>query len=271
MSGSLRKFLYLDGDTLEQYISSVEGGLLTTGRANQHEGKTSDLGARPYNIGGGVQSEHASGVARDYQDTSSARLNRLLDAAQHDPDSLTWVSVNQPDVEFADIGTGAVVQWECDVYIPEAVQNLVSGGEFESTARMLKTMRGPAQVLGLDDEDDDDPLPDDSEIDAVLAALESFNSPLVFVGEDDATEWRVAGSLTPQSLCSEVEGRAVVIGKVDRVIPAGSSRSFMTFPGSKLPRDARRKINREGPDPDEDPSSFLSGPAVTLDVLAIFR
>lgn len=36
--------------------------------------------------------------------------------------------MTQPDLEFAEAGTGAFVEWECDVYIPEAIVAMSSHG-----------------------------------------------------------------------------------------------------------------------------------------------
>src|SRR5690606_10176580 len=42
---------------------------------------------------------------------------RALIAAGHaDPEAVGWIEVTQPDLEFAETGTGAFVEWECDVY-----------------------------------------------------------------------------------------------------------------------------------------------------------
>lgn len=65
------------------------------------------------------------------------------------------------------------------------------------------------------------------------------------------------------------EGEAVVIGKVARRWMSGESHSLLALPGATI---LSRKQRRNTPIAvDSDDENILQGPALTLDVLAIYR
>ncbi len=91
------------------------------------------------------------------------------------------------------------------------------------------------------------------------------------VGEDDDTEWRVAGRVLGEHLHGEIDGRARVIGKDEKVIRPGRWQPYLTFPGMKvLGREARRKMERQAPAAGDE-GKYLGGPALMLDILAVYR
>jgi hypothetical protein len=62
-----------------------------------------------------------------------------------------------------------------------------------------------------------------------------------------------------------------VVGKVSRVLKEGQLRPFTTFPGMNLgSREQRRKLERQRPKEGEE-DQYLIGPALMLDILAIYR
>jgi hypothetical protein len=74
-----------------------------------------------------------------------------------------------------------------------------------------------------------------------------------------------------QSLHGDIEGRAKVVGKVSKIVPRGRWKPYLTFPGANLvSREERRKVERQAPAPGKE-DEYLSGPALMLDILAIYR
>jgi hypothetical protein len=87
----------------------------------------------------------------------------------------------------------------------------------------------------------------------------------------DDSDWRVAGELDEAFVRGDLEGPARVVGKVAKQWPAGQWKPLLALPGSSLlPRSKRRELERKRPDSDKE-ASYLEGPAVMLDVLAVFR
>ena len=106
---------------------------------------------------------------------------------------------------------------------------------------------------------------------AVSGFISGLNAGLLVVGEDEETDWRVAAQLTDEFLHGDIEGRACIVGKVSKLIPPGRWKPYLTFPGMNLvPREDRRRMERQAPAPGSE-SEYLSGPALMLDILAIYR
>lgn len=221
-----------------------------------------------------VKVAHASGdrshedeESRTFADTDEARFDRLLRAADATPDVLDWVEVLQPDTDFDGIGVGAMMSWECDLYIPDIIQGMARQGEALGAIDMMQKLLPAATDLGFDTTG----LPSEEEVKAAGAFIGGLDARLVVVGEDDETDWRVAGQLTGDFLNGDIEGRARIVGKVSDVIPRGRWKPYLTFPGMKLvPREQRRKMEKQGPAPGKE-DEYLAGPATMLDILAIYR
>lgn len=263
----LRRFLYLDTAELTKYVSALEGG--TTIESTNRWTRTGSGGAgvdAKFAHGEGSRS-HEDEESRTFADTDEARFGRLLAAAESRPDDLGWVEVLEPDAAFKDIGIGAMVSWEADIYIPEIVQTMASSGEALGAIGKMQKLLPAAATLGLDTEG----LPTGETISAAAEFIGNLDARLVAVGEDDDTEWRVAAPLIDDFLHGDIEGRARLVGKVSQIVKPGRWKPFLTFPGMKvLSREERRRMERQAPSPGEE-GQYLPGPAVMLDLLAIYR
>lgn len=263
----LRRFIYLDKTALDQYVTALEGGrtIESTTRLMRTGTGAGGFDAKLVSASGEKSREEEESSTR--ADTDEARFDRLLRAAQAEPEALGWVDVVQPDTDLDGIGLGTMLAWECDLYIPEIVQALARSGEAVGAIGMMQNLLPMARRLGLDTEG----LPNDDEMGAVSRLISGMNASLLVVGEDDETDWRVAGQLDEASLHGDVEGRARIVGKVSKTVPAGRWKSYLTFPGMNLlPREQRRKMEREQPAAGKE-NEYLGGPALMLDILAIYR
>ena len=70
---------------------------------------------------------------------------------------------------------------------------------------------------------------------AVSGLINGMNASLLVVGEDDETDWRVAGQLDEASVHGDVEGRARVVGKVSKTVPRGSLEAVPDVSGDEPP------------------------------------
>ncbi len=264
----LRRFLYLDAAALSQYIGAVEGGLISESTLRTRSTGTGGAGVDLKVLKGSGERAHEDEESRTLADTDEARFDRLVKAAREAPDELGWVDVVQPDLDFADVGIGAIVSWECDIFVPQIVQTMASSGEVASAVKMMEDLLPNAEAFGLDLEG----MPDAAQLKAVSGFVDGLDASLLVVGEDDATEWSIAGHLGQEALLSgELDGRAILVGKVSRVLPAGRWKPFLTFPGMNLmSREQRRKQERQSPEQGKE-DQYLHGPALMLDILAIYR
>src|SRR5450759_2833286 len=124
----LTRFVYLDSAALEQYLSAVEGGLVTGVTTRSASSGSGEVGADVKVLSGKGTRGHVDDESRNYADTDSSRFRRLLRAAEVDPEALGWADVVDPDTDFGGIGIGAVISWECDVYVPDAIRMLSKAG-----------------------------------------------------------------------------------------------------------------------------------------------
>lgn len=200
-------------------------------------------------------------------DTDGARFDRLLKAAAMDAEELGWVEVFEPDSDFDGIGLGAMVSWECDLYVPHIIQMLAKSGEALGALDMMRSVLPAAHDLGLSTEG----LPSADAMSAAASLISGVGANLVVVGEDDDTDWKIAAQVDEQFQLGDLEGRARIVGKVSRIIREGQWKPFLTFPGMKLlSREDRRRMERQAPAEGKE-DEYLSGPALMVDLLAVYR
>lgn len=263
----LRRFIYLDAAALAQYVTALEGGLLTesTTRSSRSGTGAGGFDTKVISVSGEKSSEDEE--LKTIADTDESRFDRLLQAARDDPETLGWVEVSQPDLDYDGIAVGMMISWECDIFIPETMRILAKSSEALDAIDMIQRVMPAATRLGLDT----DGLPDNEVLSDVSSFLSGVDAGLVVVGEDSDTDWQVAGQLDGEYVRSDVEGRALIVGKVAQKIAPGRWKPFLTLPGMNLfPREQRRKMERQPPEPGKE-DQYLAGPALMLDVLAIYR
>ncbi|MCP3770422.1 DUF6414 family protein [Streptomyces sp. MAR25Y5] len=264
----LRRFLYLDTETLGDYLSGLEDGVRESIERRNLSNKNTEGGvdAKVFTAkaGGARESEEAA----TFSDSPNSKFERLLELCQKAPELASWVDVANPDVDFSDIGIGAVFDVECEVYIPEAVKALAASGGMADALAQLENLLPFVSVF---DPNAAQGLPDQREREAMRGFLGAFGGKTVAVGEFDESEWRIAGQINDQYLRSDIEGRARVFGKVSNKWGAGKWKPLLALPGSNLlSREQRRALERRRPEPSEE-NQHLEGPALMLDILAIYR
>lgn len=263
----LVRLIYLDRDALAQYISAIEGGLVTETSRRRAAAREGEAGADFKVVAGKGRRSTEDEESRRIKDTDSARFGRLLAAAEADPEGLGWLEVLDPDVDLQDVGIGAMISWECDLYVPDVIRMLSRAGGAAEAISMMRALLPAAKALGLDTEG----VPEDDQLGAMAGFLGRMDSKTLVVGEEDTTDWQIAGRILGEVDLEDLEGRARVVGKVTRVIPSGRWMPLAAFPGMNLlPREKRRQLERQQPAPGKD-SDYLRGPALMIEILAIYR
>jgi hypothetical protein len=259
---------YLNEDALANYIAALEGGLRESGtaRSTGSQGFGGSIGFGPTSVHGDTGTETESTLS--LRDHNASRLQRLISAGHKDAERVGWIEVTQPDLEFAQAGTGAFIEWECDIYIPDAIATMTNGG-FSNAVNTMKSMMPAAAALGIPMKE----TPDIKKMDAVVTFLDQVDIATVIIGDDSDTDWQIVGSLDKQwiSTSASFDGRARIIGKVKKRVLADRWYPLMALPGMNLGgRDERRRMEREGPKDQGQESQFVRGPLLVLDFLAIF-
>lgn len=260
---------YLDTDALANYIASLEGGLRQSGtsRSKGAKGLGGAVGAGPLKVEG--KNDRESEETLNVADHDAARLARLIDAGHAHPGAVGWEEVLEPDTAFAQSSLGTLIEWECDIYVPDLIKALSKQSGLGEAITQMQLFMPAADALGLDMEG----LPSIREMQAVASFVDGLDVAPVVVGEVSDTEWRVVGALNPKWLRegATLDDRVRIIGKVKKRIDQGCWYPLSSLPGMNLVgREERRRMEREGPQTPADEANFIPGPALVVDFLAIY-
>lgn len=263
----LKNFIYLNEPALDSYLSSLEDGLRGAVQAKSASSSSisGKAGVGGVGVGGDRDTQSEETISRD--DTASARFERLQALARQDAERVGWIDVVNPDTDLAGVGIGALVEIECEIFIPEMIKALSPAGGLAKAIDQVQALAPLASLIGSDMTG----LPPAGQLDAMKGFANTLGSDAAVVGERDDTDWRVAGKLLDSYLSGDVEGYARIVGKVSAVLRTGSWKPLLALPGMNLMgRDKRREMERKGPDEGQE-DSWLQGPAIMVDVLAIYR
>ena len=271
MAAMLIQPIYLDVESLTRYVAALEGGLRVGATTVEAGGlsRGGQLGPSYANVNASRSGSTSTSI--QVNDHDMARLTRLLDAARSDAEALGWIEVLQPDEDFNNIGIGAMVQWQCEVYVPDSIKQMQLKGGFGDALDAMESLLPAAKALGLETQG----VPPHKEMSAMNQFLKTLKVPPVVIGEDleEGTEWKLAGALKPEFLsdAEALDGAAICVGKVTKVVRAGKWHPLLTLPGMNLmSREDRRKQERTPPKEGQE-GNYLQGPAVLLDMLAVYR
>lgn len=258
--------LYLNTDMLDTYIAAIEDGLRETETSTTQKISGLEGSLKLAGSGGKGSKGSTSESTTSSRDHAAARLQRLLSAMDSDEENLGVETVLQPDVAFPAVGTGSIVKWECDLFTPEMVSKLADAAKaFEA----FRSIAPAAESLGLSMEG----LPEVDQVDAMEKMIGVMDAPNLVVGDEDGTDWKIAGPVQDQYLTggAELADRAQVIAKVTRVVPKGKWYPLVEPKGFRMSREERREKERRGPANEQDRANYLEGPLALVDFLAIYR
>lgn len=266
----LKRFLYLDQQALGDYLSALEGGTRAALERRTVVGGSAEGGVDARVVTGSVGKKRENEESLSLSDTPQARFERLLQLVNADPEAAAWIEVMDPAKDLEDVAIGAMIDLECDVYVPDIVRAMSTSypsGGISQALQQLDALLPFATALGLDTSG----LPSKQERDAVAGFAQNLSSDIIAVGEPDSSDWHIAGQLTAEYINGDIEGVARVVGKVSAQWSSGQWKPLLALPGSSLlPRAQRRELERQRPSEGQD-GNYLEGPALMLDILAIYR
>lgn len=276
-------FIYLDKDTLSGYAAQIDGGLIAETKTRNARSKSAEagLGFRwlSAKIGGKTDGEHQQTLS----DAPEAQFQRLIAAANLDPDALAWNDVLEPGNHFEAIQVGELIKWECDLDIPTATRLVSKNGAGAQALSFVESFLD----TGLDGQGN--PLLPGVPNPAQRAELEKLRLQAAFfkqaiatadvkpcvIGSDPDTQWKVFGNLHPDHLlAADIEKeRLIVVGKVKRILATGESRKLITVGFEQMAiLGGRQEKDTSNDSPDAiAESATVHGPALELDILAICR
>lgn len=265
----LRSFLYLDESALNDYVSVMEDGLRE--KTTTAQGKAGKAGGSVGlgGVGGSLELGRDRSRSTESADTAPARFERLVTLARAAKESSGWLDLSDLD-GLAGARAGSLVDFECEIRVPDIVKVLGSGSEMREVADLIGLMRSLGSMLGEQIAD----LPEESEVTQMANIADRMRFSPVIVGEDDESEWTVTGVLSPGAIrkpLSDFDGSARITAKVGKTVARSEHKLLLNLPGaSAMPRDERRALERRGPADEDEKVMFIAGPARILDILAIY-
>lgn len=263
----LKNFIYLNEQALDSYLSALEDGLRGSVQAKTAKSSsvTGKAGVPLIGAEGGHERQQEETTSRI--DTAAARFERLQKLAHDDLEASGWVDVVDPGTDLQGLGTGALIELECEIFVPEIVKMLSPSGGLAKVIGQMESFAQIAPAFGTEVTG----MPAQGQLDAMKGVAGLLGGDAMFVGEPNDTDWHVAGKLLDGYLNGEVEGYAKVVGKVSTQWGNGQWKPLLALPGMNLmSRDKRREMERKGPNEGQE-QNWLEGPAIMLDVLAIYR
>lgn len=246
----LKRFLYLDTAALGDYVSAIEDGM------RQSMSKTT------------VSEASDAETAASFSDTPQAQFERLLRMARSEPSIAKWIEINESDPDFNSAGIGFLISARCDLDIPQVSRILSSSGGF---VEAMEQMEAIAPFVTMFEPQATAEMPSREQRDAMKGFVGALNGKAIVVGELEHSDVKLAGQLQPEHLRGDVEGTGYIVGKISHRWEAGQWKPLLALPGSSLlPREQRRRLERTKPAA-EDRDKYLEGPALMLDILAIYR
>ena len=264
--------IYLDGTALTGYIAALENGVWTSATETSEDGSALRGRAGWGPVGGEGEKSRSSSASVEFADHDMARFNRLLEAGTENAGALNWHDITDADADMPQAIVGSMVQWECDIYVPDMIKMLQKKGGIGEALDMMEGLAPLAEVFGLDDME----MPSAKQTSAMRTFIDRAEIVTAIVGDnaDSDDDWKVVGTLKSDFITDveALDGPAICVGKVRKIVKKDRWHPLMTLPGMNLlGRDEKRRQERKGPERDDDKQNFVAGPALVLDMLAIYR
>ncbi|MGF0311189.1 DUF6414 family protein [Rhodococcus sp. IEGM1428] len=264
----LRDFLYLNEAAVGRYVSALEGGSrqsLERTQGKQRSG-SGGIGVGPVKVSGSRGSDF--GETESLADTPEAQFDRLYKFGRQNPEDAMWEEILDVETSMDTVGVGAIVEVESDLFFPDLVRGMMKKGGLVDGLNALESMLPFIDTLGIAELPAD--LPGADQRNALKGMIESLSGDMTVVGEFDDSDWKLTGKLQPDYLRQDIDGPARIVGKVAGRLQPGKWLPVMTIPGAMANRKSRRQQRSEVPTPGQE-DNYVKGPALRLDVIAIFR
>ncbi|AMU69846.1 DUF6414 family protein [Mycobacteroides abscessus] len=273
----LVRFVYLDEPTLQGYVAQLDDGLLaeTKVRLVKKSSKSGNVDVKFAGFKAEVGNENERFWTMSFP--PEAQFRRLLAAAYDDPDALAWVDVVDPSSDFKDAQVGEIIAWECDLDIDQSSRLAAKDGAGVQLLGLVGHLAS-ASATGLQLGNGSPPIPEEAARQAAVAGvmqrlLESLNITRIVVGRDPGTDWSIFGPLYGDHLRSENidSERLIVVGKIKRIVPQGKFRKLLDTEALNMMQMLQKGETTEATPTASANQYEIRGPALELDILAIYR
>lgn len=266
----LRHFRYLNSKMVDSFLGVIEEGLsdeeTNTYTSQGGKGAEANIGLPAASAKVGGQRANSTERQRVLRDSPEMRFDRLIRKLESDPDTYDYEEILDPTESFPRLSAGTMLLAEGYVSVPAPIQYLSQPEMFRPMLDMFDQIEPLARVFGAQV----DEMPDPEQVRAMRGVTESFALDTVMVCDLGPGELSIAGKLEKDHLREMPDGDLRVVGKVSKKWAAGQKHSLLALPGASMLSRAQRRGGSVSQDP-VDEEMTLRGPALTIDVLAIYR
>jgi hypothetical protein len=260
----LRRFVFLDGDLTNDFLSQLEGGTYEqeslTQAGGQRSARGGALGFGPVRAGVTRDGSHETVSARTMQQTPDAafsRLARLLEEA----DDVQFLEAFDQAI-WRDLQQGEVVEMRCSLGVPSVIR----------LGQLLQSVPMAEVAAALDTEVDAETQESIEGLGAMLGMLKA----LPVIGEASGPfRAKLIAPVNPDFLRVGVDDlidEATIFGTIERKLKPRQKWSLLDAIGmGGLPRDARREAEQGLGQNKELRDFVVTGPAAVVAPIAIFR
>ena len=263
----LRNFSYLDAEALDQYLAQLQGSV-GDNYAERATGKRGGKVGMEYR-GTGVEYSGSKEVeiSQTRKIPAAARFKRLHDLLTESED-IQYLDGFDDEI-WQQLKRGELLEIQASIRLPESVS-------------LMQTLPALGQVFGAMERLTETPLNDPEEAEKYKAFMELMSGkedgqvPIVFEAISTPS-YTFAGKLKKDHLLvdvSELEGEAVVVGKIIRLLFPGKEEEFASITPEigKLFQFMNRQQRRatKGAAPPAMLVEKITGPAAILAILAVF-
>ena len=263
----LRNFLFLDTATMADYLATLEGSIIEGPIDHKESGRKEKgiKGGIDYiaKASGGYASETSAETRQTRVINNAANFQRLYELLEKD--HLQYLDAFDEGI-WSQLRRGELLEVQARIRIPEFLLMIESA---ESLAPMVDVMK----ALGQE--------PIDSETETAFRGISELvklfeNKPVPLVFEAASTPgFEFVAELSRQfllSALSDLQGEAVVLGKVLRVLPEGKEHEVFSLIPSALAKLDKAKYEEAQRDlREKNVTEVVKGPAIIMAPLAVYR
>ncbi|MCL4274028.1 MAG: hypothetical protein KJZ77_09170 [Anaerolineales bacterium] len=266
----LRNFLFLDTDTLDDYLAALEGYVIDSAIDQTETEKKDVTGKAGYKIlEGELTTEKSKEMKQRLAVTNAAKFQRLYEILEKQEDGFRYLDLFDQEI-WEQIRRGDLLEIEARIHLPKAFT-------------LMQTMDDFAPWMDIMSLVGEEPLAD-AKTKAAFEGLKSVSKisegkpiPIVFESSSTPTFCFTANLQRRFLKCqlSDIEGDATVFGKVQRVIKKGEKiEVFSLLPAfsSKLPSlNTRQKKKMQQGLAQKELAEVIKGPALVISPVALYR
>jgi hypothetical protein len=266
----LRNFLFLDTDTLDDYLAALEGYVVDSAIDQTETEKKDVTGKAGYKIiEGELTTEKSKEMKQTLAVTSAAKFQKLYDLLEKQEEGFRYLDLFDQEI-WGQIRRGDLLEIEAKIHLPKAFALMQTMDDFSPWLDIMS-------LVG------DKPLAD-AKTKAAFEGLKSVSKlsegkpiPIVFESSSTPTFGFTANLQRRFLKCqlSDIEGDATIFGKVQRVIKRGEKvEVFSLLPAfsAKLPSlNAMQKKQMQQGMAQKELTEIVKGPALIISPVAVYR